>query len=72
MIDIVYRCECGMSYTKGAFTKIKNRNIKRCIKCGKNFTLQHNVKDKEYIKCWCCNNENVVIGKKCSNCGKIV
>ena len=24
------------------------------------------------LKCWCCQNENVVKGQKCNNCGEIV
>lgn len=24
------------------------------------------------IKCWCCNNENVIKGCKCINCGEVV
>lgn len=24
------------------------------------------------IKCWCCNNENVIKGCKCNNCGEVV
>lgn len=37
MLNIVYKCECGMAYTEGSFKKIKNKKIKKCVKCGKEF-----------------------------------
>ena len=37
-----------------------------------NLKLVDYYNEPQKLKCWCCQNENVVKGQKCNNCGEIV